>query len=70
MRCECVPGIVLEATQVETLVDLARADDASTFAELARAVGVPAARVAELWRGTRQRVASDAVTRHGPFGSA
>ena len=46
----------VEATHIETLMDLAKHGEEATFKELARTLGVAAERLDELWAGTIRRV--------------
>jgi len=42
--------------QIDTLLDLARADDRTAFQELASCLGVEKGKLDELWTGTRARL--------------
>ena len=46
----------VEATHVDVLIDLAKQGEEATFKDLAQTLGVPAAKLDELWAGTVRRV--------------
>ncbi len=46
----------IEATHVETLVDLAKHGEEVTFKDLARTLGVPVEQLNDLWTGTVRRI--------------
>lgn len=47
---------LVDKTHIDTLLDLAKHGDETTFKDLAQTLGVPAAKLEELWAGTVRRV--------------